>query len=227
MSLAIRLSRLAPPPPHSPILSSAPLSPPPPLSFPPPRSFVAEETEGFIDLDAVPSDGASTAEITRFILGPEGASLRPWLVGEIVQGLDLFLRDRGHKAFDALEAALTPRLPFLGALPAPPMLPVLVPGLGLVPPRELAEKLLPSLTVEEQVYLEAVVGVAATVLGVEPEVLGDVSPDAAVRSLLNPSEQGREVAAVLSGLASGEEGTEAAMDIAEQVRGCASFGCVP
>lgn len=60
-----------------------------------------------------------------FLLSPEARDLRPLLVGWLVNGLDLFARDRARKAYAGL-ATLAPRLPFLGPLPMPPKPPVLV-----------------------------------------------------------------------------------------------------
>jgi len=179
--------------------------------------FVAEETEGFIDLDAVPSDGASTREILAFLLSERAASLRPWLTGEIAIGLDLFMRDRGRKALDLLEATLTPRLPFFGALPAPPPPPLLVPGLGFLSQSDFKARLLPELTIEEQVHLESVVGLAASVAGVDVSAFDGLELAALQRLLLDPSEQTREVADALSVLAEDDAGFEVARDISEQV----------
>lgn len=181
------------------------------------RSFVADRTDGFVDFDAVPDDGASTPEIVAFLLSADAERLRPWLVGELVAGIDLYARDRGRKSLAQLEAVLTPRLPFLGALPAPPPPPLFVPGLGLVPPRDLVEKLLPPLSPEDQVYLESLIGLAATVLGVAPADLDSPGLDRTLAVLLNPTQQQREVQDVLARLAAGEDGAEVAQDIAEQV----------
>jgi len=179
--------------------------------------FVADRTDGFVDFDAVPDDGASTPEIVAFLLSADAERLRPWLVGELVAGIDLYARDRGRKSLAQLEAVLTPRLPFLGALPAPPPPPLFVPGLGLVPPRDLVEKLLPPLSPEDQVYLESLIGLAATVLGVAPADLDSPGLDRTLAVLLNPTQQQREVQDVLARLAAGEDGAEVAQDIAEQV----------
>ncbi|EFN51008.1 hypothetical protein CHLNCDRAFT_141540 [Chlorella variabilis] len=39
--------------------------------------YVAEETSGFIDFDAVPAEGASLQELLAFLLGPQARDLRP------------------------------------------------------------------------------------------------------------------------------------------------------
>mmetsp|Transcript_6338 Transcript_6338/g.15184 ORF Transcript_6338/g.15184 Transcript_6338/m.15184 type:complete len:662 (+) Transcript_6338:167-2152(+) len=81
----------------------------------------AKQSAGFIDIDAVPDDGASVSEVVAFLLSPEARELRPLLVREISNGLDLFLRDRFRKAYALLPGLLAPpRLPFLPALPSPP-----------------------------------------------------------------------------------------------------------
>lgn len=95
--------------------------------------YVSEQTEGFVDFDAVPAEGASVGEMLAFVLGPEAKDLRPLLVGWLAGAADLVLRDRSRKAAAALPGLLTPRLPFaallgLPSLPSPPPPPVFVPG---------------------------------------------------------------------------------------------------
>ena len=55
------------------------------------------------------------------------------MVRELAVAADLLARDRARRAVAALPGLLMPRVPFLGiALPAPPLPPVLVPGLGFM-----------------------------------------------------------------------------------------------
>lgn len=56
--------------------------------------YVADETEGFIDFDAVPEQGASLQELLAFLLSPEARDLRPVLLSELTNAVDLLLRDR-------------------------------------------------------------------------------------------------------------------------------------
>jgi hypothetical protein len=56
--------------------------------------YVSEQTEGFVDFDAVPAEGASAAEVLSFVLGPEARELRPLLTGWLAGAADLVLRDR-------------------------------------------------------------------------------------------------------------------------------------
>jgi hypothetical protein len=95
--------------------------------------YVSEQTDGFIDFDAVPAEGASAGEVITFLLGPEARDLRPLLAGWLAGAADLLLRDRSRKAAAALPGLLTPRLPFaallgLPSLPSPPPPPFFVPG---------------------------------------------------------------------------------------------------
>lgn len=56
--------------------------------------YVSEQTDGFVDFDSVPDEGASAGEILAFVLGPEARDLRPLLVGWLAGAADLVLRDR-------------------------------------------------------------------------------------------------------------------------------------
>jgi hypothetical protein len=95
--------------------------------------YVSEQTEGFVDFDSVPAEGASVGEVLAFVLGPEARELRPLLIGWLAGAADLVVRDRARKAVAALPGLVTPRLPFaallgLPSLPSPPPPPVFVPG---------------------------------------------------------------------------------------------------
>jgi hypothetical protein len=182
--------------------------------------YVASETSGFVDFDAVPEQGASLQELLAFLLSPEARDLRPVLVAELTHGLDLFLRDRLRRTA-ASAATLLPRLPGpLGmlvpgasALPAafsgfsPP---VPVPGRGLMPASQLVEELAPPLSQPDAIYLQTLVELAASLLGVEPAELE--APDARLlsRLLLSPSEQVRELQGALTALAGGSGGADPA-----------------
>lgn len=73
---------------------ASPLCPAPCCCLQAALGYVSEQTEGFVDFDAVPAEGASAAEVLSFVLGPEARDLRPLLVGWLAGGADLVLRDR-------------------------------------------------------------------------------------------------------------------------------------
>ncbi|GAB4820938.1 hypothetical protein N2152v2_007984 [Parachlorella kessleri] len=155
--------------------------------------YVAEETSGFIDFDAVPEQGASVQELLSFLLSPEARDLRPVLLAELTNALDLFLRDRLRRAA-AGAAGFAPRLPLLGlALPAPPAPPVPVPGRGLLPARQVVEALAPPLSQPEEVYLQSLLELAAGLLGVQPRELESPSPALLAQLLLRPNDQVKEL----------------------------------
>eukprot|EP00878_Enallax_costatus_P022842 GHUV01024272.1.p1 GENE.GHUV01024272.1~~GHUV01024272.1.p1 ORF type:complete len:684 (+),score=139.67 GHUV01024272.1:232-2283(+) len=56
--------------------------------------YVSEQSEGFVDFDAVPEEGASASEILAFVLSPEARELRPLLVQWLAGAADLVIRDR-------------------------------------------------------------------------------------------------------------------------------------
>ena len=131
----------------------------------------------------------------------EAAELRPLLVSELTTACDLLLRDRARKAYVLLSARLQPRLPFIGALPAPPAPPIFVPGKGLMQSQAFIDTFFPRLTDGEEITLDTQLGLAAAILGVEPQDIGEVSAASAQKLLLNPSAQIRELQAVLAKLA--------------------------
>ncbi|KAG2496070.1 hypothetical protein HYH03_005989 [Edaphochlamys debaryana] len=183
--------------------------------------YVADSAGGFVDFDALPDEGASVQELAAFLLSPEARELRPLLVGWVSSGLDLLARDRSRKAFTLLSAQLTPRLPFFGSLPAPPPPPLWLPGRGLLPLAEALDLLAPPLSTEEQVYLQQLTDLAASVLGVEASALESPSPQQLLGLLSSPSDQVREVANTLVGLAGNagnvQVATEVAVEVADQL----------
>jgi len=149
-------------------------------------------------------------------LSPEARDLRPLLVEELVNGLDLWARDALRRAYGSLPA-LAPRLPFIGTLPMPPPPPLLVPGLGLVSLKELVDRLGPELDRREEIYLQSATQLAQAALG---GVSGSGSSDfdaahnddapsssssnpvALIRRFLSPpSEQARELTSALASAA--------------------------
>ena len=122
----------------------------------------------------------------------EAADLRPMLVSEITAATDLFLRDRARKSYALLAASAQPRLPFVGSLPAPPPPPAYLPGRGFLPLQQFVDTLFPALSESEGIQLETQVGLAANILGTEPDAL-DFNFDAVRALLLNPSAQLREL----------------------------------
>ncbi|KAK9915022.1 hypothetical protein WJX75_003712 [Coccomyxa subellipsoidea] len=147
--------------------------------------YVADQTDGFVDFDAVPADGAPLQEIVAFLLSPEARQLRPLLLGELVDGADLLARDQLRRAHARLPS-LAPRLPLFGALPAPPSPPVPVPGRGLMSLSQFVEAVAPELSRSEEVYLQSVMRLASSLTGME---FTDVRLDRILQALFNPSEQ--------------------------------------
>lgn len=173
--------------------------------------YVADETGGFVDFDAVPEQGASFRELLQFLLSPGAADLRPLLLAELTNGTDLLLRDRLRRAAAGV-STLAPRLPFFGTLPLPrlPALLLPVPGRGLLPAGQLVDELAPALSQPEEVYLKTLTELAASLLGVQPAELE--APDAALLSklLLSPNEQVRELQQAFGVLLGGGSGGSAA-----------------
>ena len=177
---------------------------------------VAARAEGFVDLDALPDDGAPPREVLRFVLSPEAADLRPLLVSWLATGADLLLRDRARKAL-ALAPGLAPRLPLIGALPLPPAPPLFVPGRGLVPLDAAVDMLAPPLDAQEGVYLQSLLELAAGVLGVPAAQLD--APDASMlfNLLARPGDQARELAEALQAVAGDPSAGAAAAGVAADV----------
>jgi len=65
--------------------------------------------------------------------------------------------------------ALAPRLPLLGRLPALPLPPLWVPGLGVRSVDALLAALAPPLSAEEGVYLQSLRALAGSFLGARPK----------------------------------------------------------
>jgi len=188
------------------------------------------QKKGFVDLDAVPEEGAPPREVARFLLSPSARSLRPLLVSWLASALDLLGRDRVRRAAPGVgtnpPAALRlPRLlPFLPAvppLPLPPPPPVPVPGLGLLPFVEAVDRLCPPLSQDEEVYAQTLVELGAGLLGVPPADLRADATPASLQGLLaflaSPSEAARELQAALSDVGGDAEASLAAREIAAEV----------
>lgn len=103
-------------------------------------------------------------EIISFLLAPDARDLRPLLVSELSTFSDLLLRDRTRRSVAALPA-FAPRLPFFGALPLPPAPPIYLPGIGFKAVAEAVDILAPPLTASEQVYLQSLTELGASLLG--------------------------------------------------------------
>lgn len=97
-------------------------------------------------------------------MSPEAKDLRPLLLKEVVNGLDLWARDSLRRAYAGLPA-LVPRIPFLGPLPVPPPPPLWVPGIGFMPLGDLVEALAPPLSQQEEVYLQTLGQLTSSALG--------------------------------------------------------------
>ena len=110
---------------------------------------------------------ACTQDIVAFLLSPEARELRPLLLAELVEGVDLLARDQLRRAYTSLPALLTPRLPLLGPLPLPalPAPPVLVPGVGFMPAAGFVEAVAPPLSQPEAVYLQSLRQMSVSMFG--------------------------------------------------------------
>eukprot|EP00775_Hariotina_reticulata_P011760 gene11760-11906_t len=186
--------------------------------------YVSEQSEGFVDFDAVPAEGASAGEVLGFVLSPEARELRPLLVGWLAGAVDLVIRDRARKAAAALPGLLTPRLPFaallgLPQLPSPPPPPVFLPGLGVMPLTEAVDLLTPALSDQEVIYYQSLLELAAGILDVPPAQLESPGLDTLMRLITQPGEQARELQAALVNVSSGSDAATAtaAADVAVQV----------
>jgi hypothetical protein len=102
-----------------------------------------------------------------FLLSPEARELRPLLLAELVDGVDLLARSQIRRAYATLPALLAPRLPLLGPLPLPPLPPppVLVSGVGLMDARRFVEAVAPPLSQPEEVYLQSLSQMGTSMLG--------------------------------------------------------------
>lgn len=180
--------------------------------------YVAEKGDGFVDFDAVPSEGATTQEVLEFILSSEAKDLRLLLINEAAAGMDLFLRDRLRRLYAGLPS-LAPRvgLPFLGsfALPTPPPPPVFVPGKGVVALSQFVDDFAPPLSQGEEVYLRSLVDLTGGLLGVSPSELMDPSWTTVTAWLMRPSDQLREVQGALSKVLGAR--SEVVQDMAQQL----------
>ncbi len=127
----------------------------------------AKATAGFIDLDAVPDEGASAREVVAFLLSPEAKELRPLLAEQLGNALDLLLRDRLRRAWSTLPT-LAPRLPFLGPLPLPKLPPVAIPGMVVMELDEFIDVLAPPLDATESIHLATITELFATLVGELP-----------------------------------------------------------
>ncbi|GAX80969.1 hypothetical protein CEUSTIGMA_g8404.t1 [Chlamydomonas eustigma] len=158
--------------------------------------YVSSKSEGFVDFDSIPDEGATVQEVLQFLLSPEAKDLRPLLVSQLVSGLDLLLRDRVRKLYNVTLPALVPRLPFFGAIPTPPLPPLLVPGLGFMPVPEALDLLAPPLAPEEGVFLNSLTELSASLTGLSLSDFEDPEPQRVIQLL-------RELSSALAAVAAG------------------------
>jgi hypothetical protein len=175
--------------------------------------YVADRVDGFIDLDAVPEEGAPLSDVVAFLLSPEARDLRPLLVDELVEGLDLLARDRLRRAYGVLPS-LAPRLPFIGSLPMPPLPPIPVPGRGFMAVSDLVDALGPPLDAREGIYLQSAGALADAVAG-EGGLPSDIFSLA--RLLLNPTDQARELGSALASASGNASSRSVVQGIADAV----------
>lgn len=135
--------------------------------------IVAKQNEQvFVDLDAVPEDGITLAEATRYLLSPGAASLRSLLFDEAANAADLLLRQALRKSVPMAAAALPqpPTLPFLPPPPEPLSLPLPLPlpsGATLTNGRDLLDALAPPLNRDEELYAISLTDLIGSSLGAD------------------------------------------------------------
>jgi len=127
----------------------------------------ASDRQGFIDFDAVPSEGADSEQLVKFLLSPSGRSVKPLIVKELATTIDLVVRSATRSGFSQFKQALKPPLPFAPTPPLPPV-PLITPrGPRLTPPEDLLDILEPKLGRDEEIYLQSNAQVFLGLLGVE------------------------------------------------------------
>lgn len=152
----------------------------------------ASDRQGFIDFDAVPSEGADSEQLVKFLLSPSGRSVKPLIVKELATTIDLVVRSATRSGFLQFKQALKPPLPFAPTPPLPPV-PLITPrGPRLTPPEDLLDILEPKLGRDEEIYLQSNAQVFLGLLGV------DVDPNKGLDLSVSP----KRVMEVLGALAS-------------------------
>lgn len=127
-------------------------------------------------------------DVMRFLCSPSAGDLRGLLVRELVNGLDLLLRDRLRRAFNSLPSMLAPRVPLFGPLPMPPAeqllgpLPVFVPGLGLRSAQDVLARVAPPLDQGEEVHLQSLLELVTGLAGAPRVCLTMRRPEHCVRN---------------------------------------------
>jgi len=172
------------------------------------------ESEGFIDFDALPKEGAETDELVKFLVSPAGNNLKPVLIRELVTTIDLVVRTTTRRAFIEFQSAMKPRVPLFGALPAPPMLPLPVwtaRGPKFMQPDAFVDALSPKLSREEEVYLQSNAQVFLGLLGIRVDPSKGIDTEISPRRIIEvlgalASQRDDEMQRVISGLLSQRRG---------------------
>lgn len=166
---------------------------------------------GFIDFDAVPSEGADPEHLVEFLLSPAGRSVKPLIVKELATTIDLVVRTATRAGFSQFKQALKPPVPMMPAPPLPPI-PLLTPrGPKLTSPDDLINILEPKLARDEEIYLQSNAQVFLGLLGVK------VDPNKGVDLSVSP----KRVIEVLGALASQKDAEvqRAVSELLSQSRG--------
>ena len=114
---------------------------------------------------------AHLQDVMRFLCSPSAGDLRRLLVRELVNGLDLLLRDRLRRTVNSLPTMLAPKVPLFGPLPMPPagpllgLLPVFVPGLGVKSAQDVLALVAPTLDQREEVHLQSLIELVTGLAG--------------------------------------------------------------
>lgn len=117
---------------------------------------VAEDTQSFIDFDAVPDNPATLQEMVNFMLSPRSESLRTSLLPEILEAFDVVSRQLARRSLQQVKEATTIRPPFnIGpTLSIPPPM-VFVPTTNkFMRADNFISSAFPALTLEEEIYAQ-------------------------------------------------------------------------
>lgn len=149
----------------------------------------------FVDFDSIPEDGISFSDSLKFLLSPKATSLRNLLEDELINIVDILIRQATRKAFNratsSIPSPLFSFLPKAEDIPGPFLIPSTTGG-SLDPilctPKEFVDTAAPKLTRDEELYALSLKDLADSSVGsdVGSVISGDIlsEPDAVARLLL-------------------------------------------
>ncbi|GMH41398.1 hypothetical protein BSKO_09308 [Bryopsis sp. KO-2023] len=149
----------------------------------------AANSSAFVDFDSMPEDSASLERIIELLLSEDGAGVRQTLIQELSMALDLVLRQAGRRFSDQVLSVLAPPTP---PFPVPSFL--VPPNPFNFPPIKTAQTQIldafaPTLTPEEEVYVRSLFDLTATLAGVDPKVVENLTPEALLKLATQPPGQ--------------------------------------